>query len=121
MIYVDMSKRYFHHKLVRDRIPEIIEQHGEEYEARVLGDEEYTKTLKEKLVEEAKEVVGAKYEELPSELADVLQLVQDIAAHAGVPLENIEETRKDKEARNGGFKRRVFLIWSSRPQGEGAK
>lgn len=116
-----MGKRHFHYKLVRDRISEIIEQHGEEYEARVLGDEEYTKALKEKLVEEAKEVVGAKDEELPSELADVLQLVQDIAVNAGVPPEDIEQTRKDKEARNGGFKQRVFLIWSSRPQGKGAK
>lgn len=116
-----MSKRYFHHKLVRDRIPEIIRSCGEEYEARVLDDEEYTKTLKEKLVEEAKEVVGAKNEELPSELADVLQLVQDIAANANVPLEDIEQTRKDKEARNGGFKNKTFLIWSSRPKGTGAK
>lgn len=116
-----MTKKYSHNKLVRDRIPEIIEQHGEEYETRILGKKEYAKALKEKLVEEAKEVVGAKDGELPSELADVLQLVQDIAANAGVPLEDIEQTRKDKEARNGGFKRRIFLVWSSRPQGKGAK
>ncbi|HEY0979436.1 MAG TPA: nucleoside triphosphate pyrophosphohydrolase [Candidatus Paceibacterota bacterium] len=59
-------------KLVRDRIPEILDAKGVSYEQRVASDTEYRTELIKKLVEEAHE-----FEEEGSieELADVLEVI----------------------------------------------
>ena len=44
-----MEKEY--HKLVRDRIPEIIHQSGNECEFVILSDPEYRQALRQKLIE----------------------------------------------------------------------
>lgn len=64
-------KKY--HKLVRDRIPEIIESDGKQCVCEVLSSEEYLVLLDEKLQEELHE-----YEESKSleELADLLEEYQ---------------------------------------------
>ncbi|MFR8711864.1 MAG: nucleoside triphosphate pyrophosphohydrolase [Anaerotignum lactatifermentans] len=58
-----------YHKLVRDRIPEIIESDGKQCVCEVLSSEEYLALLDEKLQEELNE-----YEKSKSlkELADLL-------------------------------------------------
>ena len=53
-----MSKVYYH-KLIRDNVPERIEQSGGEYEARTLSSEEFRTALYQKLQEEAQEVITA--------------------------------------------------------------
>ena len=62
-------KKTVYRKLVRDRIPEIIEQSGRTCSCSVLSDEDYLKRLDEKLNEEL-----AEYQEDKSmeELADLL-------------------------------------------------
>ncbi len=60
-------------KLVRDNIPMLIQNNGQESKTRILGDEEYLKELKKKLREEAEEVyLAADTLELMEELADFL-------------------------------------------------
>ena len=63
-------KKY--HKLVRDRIPEIIESDGKQCVCEVLSSKEYLALLDEKLQEELNE-----YEESKSleELADLLEVM----------------------------------------------
>jgi predicted house-cleaning noncanonical NTP pyrophosphatase (MazG superfamily) len=41
-----------YNKLVRDKIPQIIENKGKEFSTKVLNDEDYIKYLKEKAYEE---------------------------------------------------------------------
>ena len=77
-------KKYFHKKLIRDKIPEIIETNNGHYETRILDDKEFEVELKKKLVEEAKELQNAGDEELVGELADVLELVKSIATQKGI-------------------------------------
>ena len=111
-------KKYFHRKLVRDRIPEIIEAAGDSYKARILGAREYRKLLRKKLVEEAKELEGASKTRLLNELVDVLELVKSIGEYEGIPFQNIEKERKNKQKKAGGYKKKIFLIWSNKPAGK---
>ena len=53
-------KTITYHKLVRDRIPEIIEKDGKQCTCSVLLDEDYIRLLDQKLNEELNE-----YQELP--------------------------------------------------------
>ena len=72
-----------HNKLVRDRIPEII-QAEELSVTHVLDDTSYRAVLLAKLVEEAQEAGHATAAELPGELADVLEVLQALTAMAGM-------------------------------------
>ena len=100
-----MAKKY--HKLVRDKIPEIIENSGKSCETRVLSDEEYLQFLQEKLLEEV-----AEYRESGSheELADILEVVYALAESIGCTREELLACYEKKHAERGGFRDRVFLI-----------
>ncbi|HUS59840.1 MAG TPA: nucleoside triphosphate pyrophosphohydrolase [Nevskiaceae bacterium] len=112
------KKRYYHRKLIRDRIPEFIEANKGEYETRILGEIEFEKELKKKLVEESKELVDAPKKSLLNELADVLELVKSIASHYKLSFRQVEEYQKQKRKKRGGFKKRLFLIWSTGKSGK---
>lgn len=75
---VDIMKTLKYNKLIRDNIPEIIKESGKECDVSILNDEEYILKLKEKIVEEAHEVVSAREDEIISELADVLEIIEAI-------------------------------------------
>lgn len=62
-------KKYFHKKLVRDKIPKLITSLGGKFETRVLNAQEFEKELKKKLLEEAKEVALATKDNIRDELA----------------------------------------------------
>lgn len=111
-------KKHYHRKLVRDRIPEIIESKGDLYKARILKMREYRKLLRKKLVEEAKELENVRKTDLIKELADILQVLKSIADFEKVPFKKIEDKRKQRERERGGFRKRIFLIWSNKPAGE---
>lgn len=96
-----------HNKLVRDKIPQIIEEAGKEYEVRMLDDGEYLQKLSEKLVEEAGEYSESKDEE---ELADVLEVLLTLCEEHGLSLDDLQDLRKDKRDERGGFEEGVFLI-----------
>ena len=104
--------RIFHNKLVRDRIPEIIESNGDVCETRILNENGFQIELKKKLVEESNEVLNSPSEKLSDELADVLEIVNTLANSNGLSLEKIEEIRKSKREKKGGFDKKVFLEWS---------
>jgi len=100
-----------YNKLVRDRIPEIIEKQGLGLNTKTLNQEEYEKELKLKLQEEINEFLAAENnQEGIEELADVLELVHALAAQLGSNMEEIEKVRAEKAEKRGGFKDKVFLI-----------
>jgi predicted house-cleaning noncanonical NTP pyrophosphatase (MazG superfamily) len=96
-------------KLVRDRIPEIIESNGDRAVTHLLDDGSYYTALLAKLAEETKEVRLAQADDLLAELADVLEVVQALARTAGVTWEQLLALTADKRARRGRFDRRIFL------------
>jgi predicted house-cleaning noncanonical NTP pyrophosphatase (MazG superfamily) len=97
-------------KLVRDRIPEICRASGQEPVTRVANGAEMGPLLRAKLLEEAHEVGAARPEELAGELADVLEVVSAIAAHAGITRAELELARHDKRVERGGFTERI--VWA---------
>lgn len=95
-----------HNKIVRDRIPEIIEKAGKTCVTHVLSDEEYIAALETKLNEEVAEYQVDKNLE---EMADVLEVLQAICLARGYSLDELEEMRVKKSKERGGFKEIIFL------------
>ena len=95
-----------HNKLVRDRIPEIIEKSGKTAYCRILNNEEYIKELDSKLNEECAEYQVDKSIE---ELADMLEVMYAIAQARGYSVEELERVRAEKAEKRGGFKDRIYL------------
>lgn len=98
------------YKLVRDRIPEIIEADGKTCVYETLSDEAYTRLLDQKLNEEL-----AEYQESKSleELADLLEVMQAVVRARGWTLDELEQVRADKAAERGGFTKKILLkeVW----------
>lgn len=111
-------KKIFHKKLIRDKIPQVIKANGEEYELRVMGKREFEKELKKKLVEEAKELAESKRDNLLNEMADVLELLKSMADFYKINFKLVEKKQVEKRKARGAFKKKLFLIWSSRRPGE---
>lgn len=99
-----------HDKLVRDRIPEIIEAAGRKCEWDVLSHEEYLMRLDEKLQEELDEYLEDKSLE---ELADLLEVLMAVAEARG-SFEEVECIRRKKLEKRGGFERRILLKTADR-------
>ena len=95
-------------KLVRDRIPEIIQKSGGQPVTRILTeDAEYLQALEQKLDEETGEFHESKSLE---ELADILEVVFALAEAIGCSKEALLECYQKKHETRGGFRDRVFLI-----------
>lgn len=100
-----MSKTIYN-KLVRDKIPEIIEADNGRPVTRILEDGEYLLELTLKLEEEAREL-----RENPSveELADIIEVCRAIQQMLGVSDDELEKARQEKLSEKGGFEQRIFL------------
>ena len=97
-------------KLVRDRIPEIIEAAGGQPSTRVLDKAERLPALLAKLQEESDELRAAPSPgEQSEELADVFEVIKAIASELGQPWNEIEATAAEKRAERGGFGDGIWL------------
>lgn len=96
-------------KLVRDKIPQIIEQNGGKANIRVLSEEEYQGYLEKKLDEEVGEYHKDKTAE---ELADILEVIYALAATAGCSEEQLMQVYQKKHDERGGFEMGYLLIAS---------
>ena len=101
-----------YNKLIRDKIPEIMDAKGVSYEVRELSDEEYIEKLNEKLQEELDEFLSAKPEDQVEELADLVELVYAILANKGVTIDEFEAVRLQKQEKRGGFEQKLLLEWA---------
>ena len=96
-----------YNKLVRDKIPAIIESQGQIPHTRILSNEEYTAALEQKLDEEVGEYHKDKNLE---ELADILEVVCALAENLGHSKEELLEACRRKHEQRGGFRDRIYLI-----------
>ena len=100
-----MTRKY--NKLVRDRIPEIIEAGGGQCRTAILSDDEYLAMLDAKLDEELAEYHKDQNIE---ELADLLEVIRAATIARGYTLEELEAVRAKKAEKRGGFKKKILLI-----------
>lgn len=95
-----------YNKLIRDKIPSIIEASGKRANVEVMSDKEYERALDAKLSEELNE-----YNENKdiNELADLLEVIYAIVEHKGLSIEEFEKIRLNKKEERGGFKEKLLL------------
>ena len=100
-----MAKRIYH-KLVRDLIPEIIENAGQTCVVTTLSDEEYLRMVDEKLQEELTEYYADGSIE---ELADLIEVIYAAAKARGYTVEELEAIRVKKAQQRGAFDKKILL------------
>lgn len=95
-----------YHKLVRDRIPEIIAGCGNCPVYYTLDNTAYLTALEEKLSEET-----AEYRKEPSmeEMADILEVIAAICKARGFDSAVLQRVQQEKARERGGFERKIFL------------
>ena len=99
-----MIKTY--NKLVRDRIPEIIEASGKTCVTKILSDEDYLRMVDAKLDEELAEYHKDQNIE---ELADLMEVIHAAAIARGYTLEELERVRAEKAEKRGRFAKKILL------------
>ena len=89
-----------YNKLVRDRIPNILDAKGKSYSVRQCDESEKLEYLKRKLIEEVDEFL-----EEPSveELADIPEVLLSLSQRLGFTRQELEQVRETKAAHRGGF------------------
>ncbi len=98
-------KKY--NKLVRDKIPEIIENEGKTCTISILSEADYIKMLDAKLDEEL-----AEYHRDGSieELADLMEVIYSVANAKGCSENELEKIRIEKASKRGSFDKKILLI-----------
>lgn len=96
-----------YNKLVRDKIPEIIEANHTKCNFHVAeNDEEYLKKLDEKLIEEFEE-----FKKTPclEEYIDIIEVLEAMAKFHNINLMPMRQRKKMKRQVRGGFDNRIIL------------
>ncbi len=104
--------RIDYHKLVRNRIPEIIRREGRQCETRIASDEEFVSLLRTKLIEEAQEAATASGAEMVKELADLLEVMDALVAAYNLDYDAIRVRQAERRRDRGGFDKRLILLWT---------
>lgn len=96
-----------YHKLVRDRIPEIInDDTGVMPKIHIADDEEFLEKLKAKLVEEVEEFMKD-----PSidELVDILEVIDGFYQSELFDRDEVYKAKEGKAFKRGAFTKRIIL------------
>ena len=94
-----------YNKLVRDRIPDIIEESGKACVTEILSDEEYLCMVDAKLDEELAEYHKDQNIE---ELADLMEVIRAAAVARGYTIEQLEKVRAKKTPKSVAHSRRKY-------------
>lgn len=93
-------------KLVRDRIPDIIQEDGQEPLTEQVPDADVMQHLADKLVEEAEEFRESKDVE---ELADLVEIVDRCLREEDTTWRQLQQLRNEKKQERGGFEENIVL------------
>lgn len=93
-------------KLVRDNIPNILQDKGKDFKFHIADEDEYGTKLYEKLQEEVSELLSYP---CVDELADVYEVLAEIADRLGYTPQDIADARIKKNHARGAFKMKYIL------------
>lgn len=103
-----MMKKKIYHKLVRDKIPNILDNDGVKHKTHVVKGRKYGWYLKRKLLEEFNEFMVNPSAE---ELADILEVLEYLRKFYNIDLSEIKECKDKKKKERGGFDKGIILDW----------
>ena len=104
-----MKQKKLYHKLVRDRIPEIIQESGKDFKVRQERGERLGDYAMQKLQEEVMEFVENPCAE---EAADVMEIMNFICHRRGIKESSILAEATAKRVRRGAFEMGFILEWT---------
>jgi predicted house-cleaning noncanonical NTP pyrophosphatase (MazG superfamily) len=93
-------------KLVRDKVPDIIEKKGKTIHIHTAKRKEFKKLLRKKLREEVSEYLR---DGSPETLVDALEVIYALAGMDGVTKHKLEKLRKEKSDDRGSFDEGIVL------------
>jgi predicted house-cleaning noncanonical NTP pyrophosphatase (MazG superfamily) len=93
-------------KLIRDKIPELIEERGEDASVHLADEEEFVNALREKLVEEVGEFLQKPSAE---EMADILEVMDAMCAVYSIDPIEVQDVKEHKFMERGGFEKKIIL------------
>ena len=99
-------KMIYYNKLVRDKIPEIIQSEGKTCNTRSLDSEELVQELRNKLIEEVEEYL---HDPSKDELADILEVVEGLALTHDLSFDDILQAKEIKRQSRGSFANGIYL------------
>lgn len=98
-------------KLVRDNIVEIIEGKNRKCSYKYLNDKQYDFCLRDKLIEESREVYESNNNaEMINEIADVLEVIDTMIKFYDLEISDILKRKEKKNDINGKFEKKIYLI-----------
>jgi len=103
-----MKVKKIYQKLVRDRIPEIIENEAKDFSVCQLRGERLKDYAMKKLQEEVQEFVENPCAE---EAADILEIFHFVCHRMGIRESEIQAQKTSKRILNGGFEMGYILEW----------
>jgi len=98
-----MSKGKSYHKLVRDKIPQVIKETNKEPFFYVANSEEVKPLILDKLMEEFRLTPNEE------ELADLLEVIDGIGLAFGLDMESVLKVKEKKKEERGGFSQGIVL------------
>jgi predicted house-cleaning noncanonical NTP pyrophosphatase (MazG superfamily) len=98
-------------KLVRDKIPDLMRQDGQDLPTGRYSKEQFRTALLEKLVEEAIEARATKGAEflLTEELGDLVEVMEAVAEEFGLSWDMVHHEKANKLDKKGGFSQRYWV------------
>ena len=105
-----------YNKLIRDLIPEIIAADNCTAKISELSGAQFSLALKQKVVEEAMELLKAETrDDILSEISDIQELIDTILSDKNIPKEELIISQDNKKNKRGSFDKKLFLEYIDSP------
>jgi predicted house-cleaning noncanonical NTP pyrophosphatase (MazG superfamily) len=101
--------RVFAGALVRDAVPKMVKDQGQEMKFRQVAEQEYPRVLKRKLVETAQRLEESDFGVEQEEIADVLELLETLINIRKYDKESLRSIKEGKWRKRGGFQKGFLL------------
>ncbi len=107
------KRRFSAEKLLREKVPALMQEKGIFFKTRLVSGEELARQLEEKIAEEVLEtIVATAKEKKISELADTLEAIASLAHALGSSMQEVETVRQKKRAEQGGYEKGIYAEYA---------